>query len=126
MALNRRGHGKLRSSNLITSAIARSGSRRSLSRRAGSHLRLESSGAVLGLIQVMQNLDRIDEVGRGIAVAFVATVYCVGAANLLFLPAAGKLRIRLRDEQVRREMVLEGVISILERHESSHAAKFVA
>ena len=71
-------------------------------------------GAVLGLIQVMQQLDKIDVVGRGIAVAFVATIYGVGAANLLFLPAAGKLRIRLREEQVQREMVLEGVISILE------------
>ena len=71
-------------------------------------------GAVLGLIQVMQQLDKIDEVGRGIAVAFVATIYGVGAANLLFLPAAGKLRIRLREEQLQREMVLEGVISILE------------
>ena len=45
-------------------------------------------GAVLGLIQVMQQLDKIDMVGRGIAVAFVATIYGVGAANLLFLPAA--------------------------------------
>jgi chemotaxis protein MotA len=71
-------------------------------------------GAVLGLIQVMQHLDKIDEVGRGIAVAFVATVYGVGAANLLFLPAAGKLRIRLREKQAQREMVLEGVTSILE------------
>src|SRR5262249_51649662 len=71
-------------------------------------------GAVLGLIQVMQQLDKIDEVGRGIEVAFVATIYGGGAANLLFLPAAGKLRIRLREEQVQREMVLEGVISILE------------
>jgi chemotaxis protein MotA len=61
----------------------------------------------------MQHLDKIDEVGRGIAVAFVATIYGVGAANLLFLPAAGKLRIRLREEQAQREMVLEGVISIL-------------
>ena len=71
-------------------------------------------GAVLGLIQVMQHLDKIDEVGRGIAVAFVATIYGVGAANLFFLPAAGKLRIRIREEQQRREMMLEGVISILE------------
>lgn len=71
-------------------------------------------GAVLGLIQVMQHLDNIDEVGRGIAVAFVATVYGVGAANLLLLPAAGKLRIRIREEQVVREMMLEGVVSILE------------
>ena len=43
-------------------------------------------GAVLGLIQVMQHLQDIDQVGRGIAVAFVATIYGVGSANLLFLP----------------------------------------
>ena len=71
-------------------------------------------GAVLGLIQVMQHLDKIEEVGKGIAVAFVATIYGVGAANLFFLPTAGKLKIRVRDEQVIREMTLEGVISILE------------
>ena len=71
-------------------------------------------GAVLGLIQVMQHLDDIGEVGRGIAVAFVATVYGVGAANLILLPAAGKLKIRLQEEQLTREMMLEGVISILE------------
>ena len=71
-------------------------------------------GAVLGLIQVMQHLDKIDEVGKGIAVAFVATIYGVGAANLFLLPTAGKLRIRLREEQVLREMTLEGVVSILE------------
>jgi chemotaxis protein MotA len=71
-------------------------------------------GAVLGLIQVMQHLDDINEVGRGIAVAFVATLYGVGAANLIFIPSAGKLKIRIREEQVVREMMLEGVISILE------------
>lgn len=71
-------------------------------------------GAVLGLIQVMQHLDNISEVGRGIAVAFVATIYGVGSANLFFLPVAGKLKIRQRDEQVRHEIMLEGVISILE------------
>jgi chemotaxis protein MotA len=71
-------------------------------------------GGVLGLIQVMQHLDNIGEVGRGIAVAFVATIYGVGAANLFFLPVAGKLKGRCRDEQVRREIVLEGVISVLE------------
>jgi len=71
-------------------------------------------GAVLGLIQVMQHLDKIDEVGRGIAVAFVATIYGVAAANLLFLPAAGKLKLRIREEQLMRELALEGVVSILE------------
>jgi chemotaxis protein MotA len=71
-------------------------------------------GAVIGLIQVMQHLNNIDEVGRGIAVAFVATIYGVALANLVFLPAAGKLKIRQREEQMIKEMVLEGVISILE------------
>ena len=71
-------------------------------------------GAVLGLIQVMQHLDNISEVGKGIAVAFVATIYGVAAANLLFLPAAAKVKLRVRQEQILREMMLEGVISILE------------
>lgn len=71
-------------------------------------------GAVMGLIQVMQHLDHIDAVGKGIAVAFVATIYGVGAANLLFLPAAGKLKLRIREEQLMKEMALEGIISILE------------
>jgi chemotaxis protein MotA len=71
-------------------------------------------GAVLGLIQVMQHLDNISEVGRGIAVAFVATIYGVALANLVFLPVAGKLKIRHREEQMVKEMMLEGVISILE------------
>jgi chemotaxis protein MotA len=71
-------------------------------------------GAVLGLIQVMQHLDNITEVGKGIAVAFVATIYGVGIANLFFLPFAGKMRIRLRENHQRREMMLEGVVSILE------------
>jgi chemotaxis protein MotA len=70
-------------------------------------------GAVLGLIQVMQHLQDINAVGRGIAVAFVATIYGVGAANLLFLPWAGKLKIRLRERQVVEEMTLEAVISIM-------------
>jgi len=57
-------------------------------------------GAVMGLIQVMQHMDKIEEVGRGIAVAFVATIYGVGAANIFFLPAAGKLKIRVRRDQI--------------------------
>jgi len=71
-------------------------------------------GAVLGLIQVMKNLDNIDEVGRGIATAFVATIYGVALANLVFLPIAGKLKFRHREEVMLKEMMLEGVISILE------------
>jgi chemotaxis protein MotA len=71
-------------------------------------------GAVLGLIQVMQHLDNIQEVGRGIAVAFVATIYGVGIANLFFLPFAGKMRLHMHEQHQCREMMLEGVISILE------------
>jgi chemotaxis protein MotA len=71
-------------------------------------------GAVLGLIQVMQHLDNIDEVGKGIATAFVATIYGVALANLICLPAAGKLKIRQSDERMVKEMMLEGVTSILE------------
>src|SRR5689334_1200492 len=71
-------------------------------------------GAVLGLIQVMQHLDNIEEVGKGIAVAFVATIYGVGAANILFLPAANKLKFKHRKKMVIKEMMLEGTLGILE------------
>jgi chemotaxis protein MotA len=71
-------------------------------------------GAVLGLIQVMKQLANIDEVGRGIAVAFVATVYGVGSANIFFLPAANKIRARLQATLQMRELVLEGVLGIAE------------
>ena len=71
-------------------------------------------GAVLGLIQVMKHLENIDEVGRGIAVAFVATVYGVGSANLFFLPAANKLRSRMHGATQIRELMLEGVVAIVE------------
>jgi chemotaxis protein MotA len=71
-------------------------------------------GAVIGLIQVMQHLDDITEVGHGIATAFVATIYGVAFANLICLPAAGKLKIRNHEDDMAKEMMLEGVISILE------------
>jgi chemotaxis protein MotA len=71
-------------------------------------------GAVLGLIQVMQHLDNIDEVGKGIAVAFVATIYGVASANILFLPAAGKLKFKHRKKMIVKEMMLEGTLGILE------------
>ncbi|HMD69770.1 MAG TPA: flagellar motor protein [Bryobacteraceae bacterium] len=71
-------------------------------------------GAVLGLIQVMKHLEDIKEVGHGIAVAFVATVYGVGSANILFLPAANKLRARMHQVTLLRDMTMEGVIGIVE------------
>jgi chemotaxis protein MotA len=71
-------------------------------------------GAVMGLIQVMKHLEDIKEVGHGIAVAFVATVYGVGTANILFLPMANKIRSRIRSASLIKEMTLEGVIGIVE------------
>lgn len=71
-------------------------------------------GAVLGLIQVMKNLANIDEVGRGIAVAFVATIYGVASANILFLPTANKLKARGKEAVQLRELMLEGILSIAE------------
>lgn len=71
-------------------------------------------GAVLGLIQVMKHLENIEEVGRGIAVAFVATVYGVASANLFFLPAANKIKARFHHTIEMRELMLEGVCSIVE------------
>ena len=71
-------------------------------------------GAVLGLIQVMKNLANIEEVGHGIAVAFVATVYGVALANLFLLPVAGKIRARAAREKQMRELALTGVIGIVE------------
>jgi chemotaxis protein MotA len=71
-------------------------------------------GAVMGLIQVMKHLEDIDEVGRGIAIAFVATVYGVAVANLFFLPAANKLKARIQNDVQVKELLLEGVGSIIE------------
>ncbi len=71
-------------------------------------------GAVMGLIQVMKQLDNLEEVGHGIAVAFVATIYGVGLANLLLLPAAGKIRARAGELAQYRELVLDGVTAIVE------------
>lgn len=71
-------------------------------------------GAVLGLIHVMQNLANPGQLGNGIATAFVATVYGVGAANLVFLPIAAKLKHRADRRAMRGEMILEGVLAIQE------------
>ena len=71
-------------------------------------------GAVLGLIHVMENLADPSNLGSGIAVAFVATVYGVGSANLIFLPLASRFRARAQRNARRREAVLEGVLAIQE------------
>lgn len=71
-------------------------------------------GAVLGLIQVMKEVSDPSKVGPGIAVAFVATIYGVGSANVLFLPAGNKIKARAQEETQCRELLLEGVTSIME------------
>ncbi len=69
-------------------------------------------GAVMGLIQVMNNLADPAMLGQGIAVAFVATVYGVGLANLVFLPAANKLKALVREESRFKELVTVGILAI--------------
>ena len=71
-------------------------------------------GAVLGLIHVMENLADPSMLGTGIAVAFVATVYGVGSANLLWLPVAGKMKQKIREDVIVKEMIIEGLISLSE------------
>ncbi len=71
-------------------------------------------GAVMGLIHVMGNLADPSQLGNGIAVAFVATIYGVGMANLLLLPIGNKLKTLVLRQSRYREMLLEGLLSIAE------------
>lgn len=71
-------------------------------------------GAVLGLIHVMENLNDPSKLGPGIATAFVATVYGVGFANLVFLPLGNKLKRKITLSKERKVMIAEGVLSIQE------------
>lgn len=71
-------------------------------------------GAVLGLIHVMRNLDNPDEIGPGIAIAFVATVYGVGFANLVFMPLGTKMKRKAAILQMRNELIKVGVQGIQE------------
>ena len=69
-------------------------------------------GAVLGLIHVMQVLGDPSKLGAGIAVAFIATIYGVGLANLVFLPIAGKLKMLIQQQLVMKEMLIDGLVMI--------------
>ena len=71
-------------------------------------------GAVMGLIHVMNNLADPSKLGPGIAVAFVATIYGVASANILFLPMANKLKAHVHQQTKFREMIIEGIIAIAE------------
>jgi len=69
-------------------------------------------GAVLGLIHVMEKLTEPEKLGGGIAVAFVATIYGVGLANLILLPIAGKIRVRNQAIWQRHELIVEAIVGI--------------
>ena len=71
-------------------------------------------GAVIGLIHVMRNLADPNELGPGIAIAFVATIYGVAFANLLLLPIANKLKLFIHQQSQFRELFIEGIIAIAE------------
>lgn len=69
-------------------------------------------GAVLGLIHVMSNIENTMELGKGIAVAFVATIYGVGSANLLFIPIATKIKRKALAESDLNKMIVDGAAAI--------------
>lgn len=69
-------------------------------------------GAVLGLIQVMNNLSDSSKLGEGIAVAFVATIYGLMVANIVCIPLGTKLKLRLKEEILQKEMIIEGLMAI--------------
>jgi chemotaxis protein MotA len=69
-------------------------------------------GAVIGLIHVMENLAEPGKLGSGIAVAFVATIYGVGLANLVFLPIANKIKFTIARRVSEREIICDGLIGI--------------
>ena len=71
-------------------------------------------GAVMGLIQVMTNLENPESLGSGIATAFVATIYGVALANLLFFPVANKLRGIVGERTRYEDMMIDGIIAIAE------------
>ncbi|WP_057830899.1 flagellar motor protein [Colwellia sp. TT2012] len=77
-------------------------------------------GAVLGLIHAMSNLAEPELLGQGIATAFIATIYGVGFANLLYLPIANKIRAIIHQQTMYREMICEGLVSIA-NGENPHA-----
>lgn len=70
-------------------------------------------GAVMGLIKVMSNIQNLNVLGDGIATAFVATLYGVGFANLILLPIAGNLKQKTREKILLKEVMLQGIMSIL-------------
>lgn len=69
-------------------------------------------GTVMGLVQVLSNMSSPEELAKSVAVAFIATLYGVMFANLLFLPIANKLKLRLKSQQMEKEMIIDGILAI--------------
>lgn len=69
-------------------------------------------GTVMGLVHVLSNLSSPDKLGPSIAVAFIATLYGVSSANLLWLPFANKIRVKGARQLILMDMILEGILSI--------------
>lgn len=69
-------------------------------------------GTVMGLVHVLSSLENPDELGHAIAVAFLAALYGIGTANLLWLPLGGKLKLRSEQEVVERSLIIEGALAI--------------
>lgn len=79
-------------------------------------------GAVIGLVQVMERLGEPSQLGAGIAVAFISTVYGVGSANLIFFPIANKLKFLVQQQVSTYEMVVDGLM-LIARGENPHFVK---
>lgn len=69
-------------------------------------------GTVMGLVHMLANLDEPDSMGPAIAAAFIATLYGVGTANLIFLPIANKLKLRSQEETISYQLAIEGILAI--------------
>jgi chemotaxis protein MotA len=69
-------------------------------------------GTLIGLVQMLATLDDPSKIGEGMAVALLTTLYGALLANVVFLPAAGKLKVRTSNELLAKELVIEGILSI--------------
>jgi len=69
-------------------------------------------GTLIGLVQMLQNLSDPSRIGQGMATALLTTMYGAMAANMVFLPLAGKLDVRAKQESLLRELMIEGIVAI--------------
>lgn len=69
-------------------------------------------GTLVGLVQMLQNLSDPSKIGGGMATALLTTMYGAMAANMFFIPVAGKLEVRAKEEALLRELMIEGIVAI--------------